>query len=120
MRMERAEKLIGKLMIIGVCLSSLFVLIGCTVYLIKHGHEPAHYEIFHGEPKPLTSFMGIWDNAFTYSGRGIIQFGLLTLVSIQLLRVALTGWLFAQIKDWRFTLISALILCALIYTLMVF
>ena len=73
----RIDELIGNLLRVGVVVSSLIVLIGGGLYLTRHGTELPNYHIFHGEPSELRSVPGIVKDASSFSGRGIIQFGLL-------------------------------------------
>ena len=75
------------------------------------------YHVFIGEPTDLRTFGGVIKDALHLSGRAIIQFGLLVLVAIQLVRVALTAWLFKAAHDNVFVYISLLVLTVLGYTL---
>ncbi len=75
------DQIIGNLLRIGVVVSSLIVLIGGGLYLRRHGNELPNYHIFYGEPSELRNVFGIIKTAFSYSGRGIIQFGLLLLIA---------------------------------------
>ncbi len=115
--MERIELAIGRLLLIGVLVSFSFVFLGGCFYLSKHGTEIVHYQSFHGEPLVYKSVIGIFKDAITLSSLGIIQLGLLTLVIIQILRVALTTYLFIKSRDKIFVCISLFILSVLIFSL---
>lgn len=114
--MERIEVIIGRLLLAGVLISLSLVVIGIIIYLIKHGHEVVSYRIFHGEPQYFTTISGILQDSLTLSGRGFIQLGLLSLLIVQILRVALTAWYFAKLKDQVFVWISLFILAILLYS----
>lgn len=114
--MKQAELLIGQMLRAGLLLSVLVVLVGGVMYLIQNGHETIHYRVFQPEASDLSTMSGILATALTFSAPGIIQLGLLILVLTQVLRVALTAWLFAQERDFLFTWISLIILAILIYS----
>lgn len=115
--MRRIEKLMGVVLLVGVLLSAVTVLVGGFIFLWRHGSAPVHYRIFRGEPSDLRTLTGIWSDVEGGSGRGIIQCGLLLLVGVQLVRVALTDFLFLMNRDKAFVLISSLVLALLTYAL---
>jgi uncharacterized membrane protein len=115
--LEHMERLIGKLLIVGVAISGLVAFAGGVFYLIRHGDAPVNYQIFRGEPADLSTIAGVAHQVGQFTGRGLIQLGLILLVALQVLRVALTAWLFHTARDWKFTLISLMILSALAYNL---
>ncbi|MEJ2574460.1 MAG: DUF1634 domain-containing protein [Gammaproteobacteria bacterium] len=115
--LESLEGLIGRLLIIGVVVSGLIALTGGVVYLIHHGNAPVNYHIFRGEPAGLRSIDGVAREVSLLTGRGLIQLGLVSLVALQVMRVALTLWLFHTVRDWKFMAISLVILLALGYSL---
>lgn len=117
MTLERMQIAIGKLLLIGVMASLVVVLLGGILYLANHGNDYVNYQMFHGEPKQFTTVASILSHVFTFSSLDLIQTGLLTLVIVQVLRVALTAWLFIQAKDKLFFLISLFILFVLVYGL---
>ncbi len=115
--LERMQVLMGRIFIFGVAVSSLIVLAGGTLYLIRHGEAPVHYQIFRGEPIELRSIAGVAREAGVPTGRGLIQLGLVLLVAVQVLRVSLTVWLFYTERDWKFCVISLTVLAVLAYSL---
>ncbi len=114
---RRMEKLIGYVLLAGVLTSAAIVLFGGALYMWRHGSTPVHYRIFRGEPSDLRSLAGIWKDFTEGSGRGAIQFGLMLLVGIQVIRVALTGVLFLLNRDKVFVVITFLVLAMLSYAL---
>ncbi len=114
---RRMEKLIGFVLLAGVLTSAAIVLFGGALYMWRHGSTPVHYRIFRGEPSDLRNLSGIWKDFTEGSGRGAIQFGLMLLVGIQVIRVALTGVLFLLNRDKVFVVITFLVLAMLSYAL---
>jgi uncharacterized membrane protein len=114
---RRMERLIGVVLLAGVLASAAIVLFGGVLYMWRHGSTPVHYRIFRGEPSDLRSLAGIWKDFEEGSGRGAIQFGLMLLVGIQVIRVALTGVLFLLNRDKVFVVITFLVLAMLSYAL---
>jgi uncharacterized membrane protein len=114
---RRMEKLIGFVLLAGVLASAAAVLFGGALFMWRHGSSPVHYRIFRGEPSDLRNIAGIWKDFEHGSGRGAIQFGLMLLVGVQLIRVALTGVLFLLNRDTVFVVISFLVLTMLTYAL---
>ncbi len=116
--LERMQVLIGRFLIFGVAVSSLIVIVGASLYLIRHGAEPVHYQIFRGEPIELRSITGVAREAVIPTGRGLIQLGLVLLVAVQVARVFLMVWLFYAGRDWKFCGISLTVLAVLVYSLL--
>jgi uncharacterized membrane protein len=114
---RRMEKLIGFVLLAGVLISAFIVLFGGVLYMWRHGSTPVHYRIFRGEPSDLRTISGIWKDFEHGSGRGAIQFGLMLLVGVQVIRVALTGVLFLLSRDKVFVVITFLVLALLSYAL---
>ncbi len=114
---RRMEKLIGLVLLAGVLASAVIVLFGGVLFMWRHGSTPVHYRIFRGEPSDLRNLAGIWKDFEHGSGRGAIQFGLMLLVGVQVIRVALTGVLFLLNRDKAFVVITFMVLTMLTYAL---
>jgi uncharacterized membrane protein len=115
---QKLENLVGNLLRTGVSLSAVLVAIGGILYLVRHGREPANYRVFHGEPSDLKNLSGIIHDAFTFRGRGIIQFGLLLLIATPVFRVALSIWGFAAERDRMYMIFTGIVLLVLLYSLL--
>lgn len=111
------DKLIGGLLRVGVVVSSLIVLIGGGLYLKRHGTELPSYHMFHGEPSKLRSVLGIVKEASSFSGRGIIQFGLLLLIATPVMRVAFTVVAFIIQRDRIYVGVTLIVLSVLLFSL---
>lgn len=114
--MEKGKFFIGKVMSIGAILSVVLILSGGIIYLFLNGKTLVHYESFRPISPPLPIFRNIWNNLLR-TPLAWIQSGLLALVLLQIIRVALTAWMFVKIKDIYFSLISIFILLVLIYAI---
>jgi uncharacterized membrane protein len=114
---QRMEETIGNLLRAGVLLSACVVLAGGVIYLIRHGHSPADYGVFRGEPTDLKTLRGICKSAFKFSGRGIIQLGLLLLIATPVARVAFSVWGFAAEHDRMYVVFTLIVLAILLLSL---
>jgi uncharacterized membrane protein len=115
---ERVKALIGKTVIVVVLAAASIVACGGVMYLVRHGAAGVHYGVFTGEPTDLRTLRGVLADVLHMTGRGVIQFGLVILVGAQVVRVALTMWLFAVKRDRAFVAISAAVLAVLLFSLL--
>ena len=114
---QRIEEIIGDLLRAGVLLSAFIVACGALIYLIRHGHSPADYRVFHGEPTDLKNVRGILRSAFSLRGRGVIQLGLLVLIATPVARVAVSVWGFAAERDRMYVAFTLIVLAILLFSL---
>ena len=112
------EEIVGNLLIAGVLLSGFVVAVGAAIYLIRHGLAPAGYHVFRGEPSDLRSAPGIVHSALRFSGRGIIQLGLVLLIATPVARVAFAIWGFAEEHDRLYMIFTGVVLIILLYSLL--
>jgi uncharacterized membrane protein len=113
----KMEKLIGVALLVGVLLSTVIVSSGGVVYVWRHSSAKVHYRVFRGEPSDLRNLAGIEEDMRAFSGRGIIQVGLMLLVGVQVVRVLLTGVFFLTSRDWVYVVLSTIVLALLTYGL---
>ncbi len=114
----KIDEIIGNLLRVGVAVSSLIVIVGGVLYLSRHGGESPNYHIFRGEPSDLRSLLGIIKDASAFSGRGVIQFGLLLLIATPIMRVAFTVFSFFIQKDKVYVGVTLIVLAALLFSFM--
>ena len=112
------ERWIGNLLRIGVITSAVLVLAGGILYLCHYGTTEIHYAAFKGEPDGLKDICGIIKAAGSFDSRGIIQLGLLCLIATPMMRVLFSLGIYAKQKDALYCLITSIVLCLLIYSLM--
>jgi len=114
----RIELYVGRLLQWGVILAGFTILLGGVVFLVRHGGEVTSYKVFHDVPVELKTVPGIFHGLSSWSGRAIIQFGVLLMIATPVLRVAFAAVAFAFEKDWLYTLISGIVLGLLLYALL--
>jgi uncharacterized membrane protein len=114
---QKIENIVADLLRAGVLLSALIVFVGGVVYLARHGHEHPDYRVFHGEPSDLRTVSGIIQEAIHFSGRGLIQLGLLVLIATPVARVIFAIFGFAKEQDRMYVIIAAIVLAILLYSL---
>jgi uncharacterized membrane protein len=100
-----------------VVVASATILVGGTIYLVRHGAAQPDYRVFHGEPTDLRNLTGIAQDALSFSGRGIIQLGLLLLIAIPLARVVFSIVAFTIQRDRIYVIVTLIVLAILLYSL---
>jgi len=101
----------------GVLLAAAIVVVGAAIYLARHGMSLPDYRKFRGEPSDLRSPASIWATARTFTGRGVMQFGLLVLISTPIMRVLLSVIGFVRERDWMYVVITLIVFSLLCYSL---
>ncbi len=114
---KRIENILGNMLRAGVGLSAAIVFCGAVIYLSRHGHAPASYRVFEGEPSDLHSLHGIARDAMTLNGRGIIQLGLLFLIATPVARVIFSIFGFAEERDGLYVFFTVIVLGILLFSL---
>jgi uncharacterized membrane protein len=114
---KQLEYLLSNLLMYGVLIASAVVLFGGILYLIRHGSEPAEYQVFIGTPSEFHSPIGVVNAVFAGSRRGIIQLGLLILIAIPILRVIISFCTFLLQRNFIYVIITSLVLAGLTYSL---
>ncbi len=110
-------RIIGHLLWAGVLIAAFTVLAGGMVYLAKYGRTAASYKIFRGEPSQLRSLGGIMRDAASLRGQGLIELGLLLLISTPVARVAFSILAFALQRDLLYVMVTAFVLSVLVFSL---
>jgi len=114
---EWAEQTIGILLRTGVILAASVVLFGAILFLTRNGATTPNYREFHGQPSDLTRVSGIMHDVAGFSGRGIIQLGLLLLIATPVVRVAFSIVAFARERDWLYVCVTVIVLTFLLFSL---
>ena len=115
-RDRRIEIILGNLLSTGVLLSAAVVLCGAFIYLARHGHEPADYRVFRGEPSEFRSIAGVIQSAINGRGGGLIQLGLLLLIATPIARVSFSVVGFAIERDRLYVAFTLIVLAILLYS----
>ncbi len=114
---ERIEQLLGNLLRAGVLLSAAVVLLGGVIFLVRHGAKEVDLRVFRGEPAALRSPVGIVEEALDFSGRGLIQLGLLLLIATPVARVLFSVCAFARERDFLYVVFTLIVLAVLLGSL---
>ena len=119
-RDRRIEVILGNLLRTGVLISAAVVLLGASIYLTRHAHEPADYRVFRGEPSEYRTIRGVIQSVINSRGRGqgLIQLGLLLLIATPIARVAFSVVGFAIERDRTYVAFTLLVLAILLYSLL--
>jgi uncharacterized membrane protein len=117
-RDRRIEVILGNLLRIGVLVSAAVVLLGASIYLSRHAHEPADYRVFRGEPSEYRTISGVIQSVINGRGQGIIQLGLLLLIATPIARVAFSVVGFAIERDHLYVAFTLIVLAVLLYSLL--
>ncbi len=115
---ERLDQWIGNLLRAGVIVAALVALGGGVLYMVKYGAQVGHYHVFRGEPTDLRSVNGILSDALSLRSRGLSQLGLLLLIATPIARVVLSAIVFFLERDYRYVLITVIVLAVLVFSLL--
>lgn len=111
------ELIIGSLLRSGVLLSASVVSLGGVIYLARQGRTVASYRVFHGDLSSLRTIPGIAHGVLQFSGRAIIQLGLLLLIATPVARVVFSAFAFARERDYLYVAFTLAVLAILLYSL---
>ena len=114
---QQVEQTIGNLLRLGLIVAAVVVLVGAVIYLARHGSEQPQYRVFHGEPADLRGIRGIIHDALQFSGRGLIQLGLLLLLATPVARVAFSIVAFALQRDRLYVVVTLIVMGVLLYSI---
>jgi uncharacterized membrane protein len=115
---QRIDLIMSRLLRTGVLLSAMIVLAGGALFLLRHPTPVTDYRHFQGEPVEYRTVSGIFHEAVTLHGRGLIQLGLLLLIATPIARVAFSFLAFLYQRDWTYVLVTLIVLGLLFYSLL--
>ena len=115
---QSIEQIIGNLLRTGVIIAAIVVLAGGVLYLDRHGLGHPDYHTFQVQPDGLTTLSGIFHEAVSLRGRGIIQLGLLLLVLTPVPRVIVSAVAFMIERDWMYVAMTLFVLMVLLFSLL--
>jgi uncharacterized membrane protein len=114
---KRIDQAMGLLLRTGVAIAAAIVFAGGVVYLARHPLPVTDYSVFRGEPSQFRTLRGIASEARAFSGRGLIQFGLLLLIATPVARVIFSVFAFLYERDWKYVGFTLIVLALLLYSL---
>lgn len=103
-----AEQVTSGVLRIGVLLSAAIVIIGVLMFYVRYAANRADVRRF---PHSLAAVMHGLANG---DARSVIVLGLLVLLATPVLRVAVSIFTFALERDWRYVVISSIVLGVLV------
>ena len=115
----RLQLVLGSLLRDGVILAASVVVLGAVMYLTRHSVESPDYHAFRGEPSDLRSFTGVVTDVLAGRALGIMQLGLILLIATPVARVAFSVYAFARDHDYKYVLITLIVLGLLLFSLFV-
>lgn len=113
----RLNRLIGRLLRVGVSVSAAVVLVGAIIYLWHHGAEMVNYGTFRPEPHTLGNVYGFVAQLSALRGRAIIELGLLCLIATPVLYVATALGVYWRQRNRLYVGISSVVLAVLLFSL---
>jgi uncharacterized membrane protein len=114
---KQVEQIVGNILRIGVAAADLIAMSGGVLYLVRFGNTLPNYAVFRGEPADLRSVSGIIRDVLSFYTRGLIQLGLLLLITTPVARVAFSVVSFALQRDRTYIFVTLIVLGMLIYSL---
>jgi uncharacterized membrane protein len=114
---REVDQVIGRLLQIGVLISTVVVLIGGARLLMTMGSAPVDFSVFRTESSELRSVGAALHAALSGDPRAIIQLGLVLLIATPVARVALTLIAFVLQRDRLYVLLTTIVLALLLYGL---
>ena len=114
---DRFEAVLAQVLRTGVALAAAIVAFGGVVFLWRHAGDHPAYRAFLGEPREFRSVDGIAARARAFSGRGLIQLGVLVLIATPIARVAFAIVGFLRQRDWLYVGVTVFVLLLLLYGL---
>jgi uncharacterized membrane protein len=112
---RKIDLVISDILRAGVIISSLLVLVGGAALLAERWHQPfveSTYDL------QLRSIGGIFSLVSTGKPEGIIQLGILVLLSTPFIRVAFAAVAFLRQRDYVYVVIALIVLAGLGYSLL--
>ncbi|SEL47514.1 Uncharacterized membrane protein [Chitinophaga rupis] len=112
------EILLGTLLRYGVILSSIVVLAGGIIYIMRHGHEMPEYRDFAGPNNRWDNLPAIMRGVFLGHGREIIQLGVVLLIATPIARILFSVFAFTVEKDYLYIVITLIVLGVILFSML--
>lgn len=113
---REVERLIGRLLQVGVVLAAIVVLVGGVVLLAHHGLSPVDFSVSRGDDA-TRSVGAIVSAVLSGDPRAVVQLGLVILIATPVARVAFTLVAFFFQRDWLYVALTTVVLALLVYGL---
>jgi uncharacterized membrane protein len=114
----KGDAIIGKLVRMLVIAAACIVAVGGAFYLPNYWASSPGYSIFRGEPLFLRSPQGIIASMLSHDSRCLVQFGILLLIAIPMIRVAAYLASFLAKRDWLYSVITCIVFVLLLISIL--
>jgi uncharacterized membrane protein len=111
---HQVERIISKLLLVGVSTAAIVVLAGGILFLVRHGHQTPQFREFHGEPTELRTLGGLFRAVRNLEARAVIQLGLGLLIATPVARVVFSLFAFIRQRDRMYVVITSIVLAVLL------
>ena len=102
----------------GVIVSAVLIFFGGILFSFQHPDAVFSFKSFNGEPEWLHIASSVFSGALEFKSMAVIQLGILVLISTPIIRVIFSFIEFLLHRDWMFVVITAVVICALFYSLL--
>lgn len=102
----------------GVRVSALITAVGALLYLAGAATAAVDYSKYSPNSTPYTDFQNILNGLKMGDSAAIIQLGIVVLLLTPLMRVIYCCFEFSKRQDWQYSIMTALVLAVLTYSLM--
>jgi uncharacterized membrane protein len=110
--------LLSRVMLGGVLVAAGVLLLGGVIYLPQHGGNAVGDHIFRGEPGALRHPLAIARGALEVHPTAVIQLGVLLLLLNPILRIVLSLFGYARLKDRTYVVVCLILLAVLGFSLL--
>jgi uncharacterized membrane protein len=113
----KLEDRLAAVMLWGVLVAAAIMLIGGVIHLAGSADAPVQDHVFRGEPRDLRDPVAMVKAAWQGNDAAFIQVGVLLLLLNPLLRVLLSLGSYAAVRNWKYVVISLVLVAVLLYSL---
>jgi uncharacterized membrane protein len=114
---KEVEQLVGNLLRVGVMLAAAVTAVGGLIFLMQEGMRAADYRVPALVPDSLRRLPAILAGVLRFDSRSIGQLGVVLLIATPVARVFLALIAFVIQRDRLYTMITAIVLSLLMYSL---
>ena len=111
------DALISNVLRWGLILSTGLMLLGEVIHVVHATEVPSEFTHFTLQSAQLRTLPGIIHLALKGDGEGIMQLAVVVLLATPFLRVLAGGLMFFRQRDWKYVIVSLIVLSVLLYSL---
>src|SRR4051812_35286213 len=114
---KQLDILLSNVLRVGLSAAALLSMVGCVMFFSDFTGGDPTLQKFQAQPQALRSIPGIWNLALQGDPDGLMQLAVLILLATPFLRVIFACYGFICRREWKFVMISIIVLSALFYGL---